>query len=217
MLYIPARRDLPADLQLHLIEGHPYAAEGVAETALEAEMVPGRLPREGLGRRRLPAIVFAAVARRHGADFERLVEDVALTGLEARLALALLRLASADGALTTRPMTPSPPGSARPRAVISRQLAAFARRGLIARTRGGLSRILAAPALKALAGEAAAAWSPTRPRMRGGRPDDPRPRRRRSPPCNEGVLDRGLRVVAGLAILSLAFVRAADPTGLVRL
>ena len=30
-------------------------------------------------------------------------------------------------------------------------------------------------------------------------------------PCNEGVIDRGLRVVAGLAILSLAFVGPQTP------
>ena len=136
-----------------LIEGHPYAAEGVAETALEAEMVPAAAFREKVsGDAAFRDLVFAAVARRF-ADFERLVEDVALTGLEARLARALLRLASADGTLTaTHDALAAEIGSAR--AVVSRQLAAFARRGLIARTRGRI-RILAAPALKALAGEAA--------------------------------------------------------------
>ncbi|MBL9012183.1 MAG: Crp/Fnr family transcriptional regulator [Alphaproteobacteria bacterium] len=136
-----------------LIEGHPYAAEGVAETALEAEMVPAAVFREKVsGDAAFRDLVFAAVARRF-ADFERLVEEVALTGLEARLARALLRLAAADGTLeSTHDALAAEIGSAR--AVVSRQLAAFARRGLIARTRGRI-RILAAPALRALAGETA--------------------------------------------------------------
>lgn len=134
-----------------LVHGTAYTAEGVAETDLVIEILPpaafqARVVEDAVFRARL----FGAVADRF-CDLERLVEDVALTGIPARLARALLRLADPQGMLDLRHEALAIEiGTARE--VISRQLAAFARGGLIAGTRGEI-RLLSLHGLKALAGE----------------------------------------------------------------
>lgn len=132
-------RVTPGDICLQtfgcLVEGRPYSARGVAETALVADVLSPQqfhdaIARDVEFRRR----VFAAVARRF-ADFEQLVEDVALTGFEARLARALLRLAGPDGSVqATHEQLAIETGSGR--AVVSRQLAAFAAAGHVRLQRG---------------------------------------------------------------------------------
>lgn len=123
-----------------LIEGKDYSAEGVAETEVVAEMVPPaefnrRIAEDTAFRRQL----FAAVAHRF-ADLERLVEDVALTGLEARLARLLLRLADAQGrVMATHEALAAEAGSGR--AVVTRQLGSFARDGLVRMSRGQIEII----------------------------------------------------------------------------
>lgn len=118
-----------------LVEGSAYSAEGVVETELEAEFIPQaefhrRVAEDAVFRN----TVFAAVAHRF-ADFEHLVEDLALTGFSARLARALLRLADADNALqTTHDALAAEIGTGR--AVVSRTLGRFAREGLIRLARG---------------------------------------------------------------------------------
>lgn len=90
-----------------------------------------------------------AVSRRFH-DFERLVEDVALIGFDARLARALLRLGKSGDHLTvTHDRLAAETASGR--AFVSRRLAEFQRMGLVETGRGslklvnrdGLSRIAA--------------------------------------------------------------------------
>ncbi len=134
-----------------LVHGTPYTAEGLAETDLVIEIVPPDAFQELVTsdhafRMRL----FGAVADRF-SDLERLVEDVALTGIPARLARALLRLADSDDAVNVRHEALAIEiGSARE--VISRQLAAFYRSGLISGTRGVI-HLVSRPGLNAVAGE----------------------------------------------------------------
>ncbi|NHA15605.1 Crp/Fnr family transcriptional regulator [Thioalkalivibrio sp. XN279] len=118
-----------------LVEGRKYSALGVAESELLADILEppefhAVMARDEAFRQR----VFAAVARRF-ADFEQLVEDVALTGFEARLARALLRLAGPGAVVrATHEQLATETGSGR--AVVSRQLAAFAAAGHVALQRG---------------------------------------------------------------------------------
>jgi CRP/FNR family transcriptional regulator len=135
-----------------LINGQPYSAQGIAETTLEIELVPAaefqqRIVDDEPFRRQL----LAAVAARFG-DMERLVEDVALSGFDCRLARTLLRLADGDGAICrTHEALASEMGSGR--AAVTRGLGSFAERGLIALARGRVT-LLDRAGLAGLAHEA---------------------------------------------------------------
>lgn len=121
-----------------LTEGRSYAAQGTAETAIQAEVLPHTVFRTELAQNdTFRAEVLSAVARRF-ADYERLVEDVALTGFDARLARALLRLEPVDGriAITHEALATE---TASGRAFVSRRLREFARMGLIEQGRGWLT------------------------------------------------------------------------------
>ena len=133
-----------------LTDGRRYTAEGTAETEIKGEMLShAEFRREMAQNDRFRADVLTAVARRF-ADFEQLVEDVALTGFDARLARALLRLAGADDTVTaTHDALAAETASGR--AFVSRRLAEFARQGwvevqrgrVILRDRDALGRIAA--------------------------------------------------------------------------
>ena len=132
-----------------LINSTSYSAQGEAETDLEIEIIPPaqfqRLVVEAPAFRQQ---VFAAVAARF-ADLERLVEDVALSPIETRLARALLRLMDAQGQVSaTQEALASEIGSVRE--VVSRQLNVFAREGLLELTRGHIA-VLGAEQLRRLA------------------------------------------------------------------
>ena len=133
------------------MHGTAYSAEGLAETNLEIEILPpaefqARVIQDGPFRARL----FGAVADRF-SDLERLVEDVALIGIPARLARTLLRMADSEGRVIARhEELASEIGSARE--VVSRQLAVFARGGLILLGRGEI-KLTSSAGLQALAGE----------------------------------------------------------------
>lgn len=120
-----------------LTEGRSYAAQGTAETAIIAEVLPHTLFRAELAHNdAFRSEVLSAVARRF-ADYERLVEDVALTGFDARLARVLLRLEASDGRITiTHEALAAETASGR--AFVSRRLREFARMGLIEQGRGWL-------------------------------------------------------------------------------
>ena len=121
-----------------LVNGSRYSAEGVAETDLELEVIPvGEFRRRVAEDTAFREQLFSAVAARF-ADLERLVEDVALSSVAERLARALLRLAG-DGTMidATHESLATEIGSAR--AVVSRQLGAFQRDGLIEITRGHIT------------------------------------------------------------------------------
>lgn len=134
-----------------LVEGRDYSAEGIAETEVTAEIVPvsefnRRIAEDTAFRSQL----FSAVAHRFG-DLERLVEDVALTGVEARLARLLLRLADEDGRIVaTHEALAAEAGSGR--AVMTRQLGSFARDGLVRVSRGQIE-IVSRDALEILSHE----------------------------------------------------------------
>jgi CRP/FNR family transcriptional regulator len=136
-----------------LAEGKTYAAEGVTEEPLEAFLLSpdafDTLLRDSFEFRRL---VLASIAVRF-SDYESVVETLAFTGLEARLATALLRLAdSANVVRITHEALAAEIGSARE--AVSRQLGMLARDGLVSLARGQiqlmgrdrLSRLAVAPA-----------------------------------------------------------------------
>ncbi len=132
-----------------LTDGRSYSAEGVAETDVEGEVIPHAVFRQRMAEdAAFRDEVMAAVARRF-ADYEQLVEDVALTGFDARLARALLRLArEGDAIVTTHEALAAETASGR--AFVSRRLAEFARLGLIQPGRGRV-RILDRAALERIA------------------------------------------------------------------
>lgn len=123
-----------------LTDGRTYAAEGVAETPLEGEIIPHAAFRQAMSEDgAFRSEVLTAVARRF-ADYEQLVEDVALTGFDARLARVLLRLAqNSDEIRTTHDALAAETASGR--AFVTRRLREFARLGLVETQRGQL-RIL---------------------------------------------------------------------------
>lgn len=138
-----------------LVKGNAYSAEGVAESDLEIEVIPvGEFQRRIEDDLAFRQQLFSAVAARF-ADLERLVEDVALSSIEERLARALLRLAGESDRLdATHEALATEIGSARE--VVSRQLGLFTRAGLIAATRGHID-LIDRPGLEALAHSASAA------------------------------------------------------------
>lgn len=135
-----------------LVQNKSYAAEGTAEDAVDALLIPpatfDTLMRENEAFR---AAVLGSVASRF-ADFEQVVETLAFSGLEERVASVLLRLADGDGIVhATQEALAAEIGSARE--AVSRQLGLFARQGLVAVSRGrvellrrdALSRLVSAP------------------------------------------------------------------------
>ncbi|MBD3730325.1 MAG: Crp/Fnr family transcriptional regulator [Sphingomonadales bacterium] len=138
-----------------LVKGIAYSAEGVAETDLEIEVVPaGEFHRRVREDEQFRSQLFGAVATRF-AELEQLVEDVALSSVEQRLARALLRLADGQRIVhATHEALATEIGSARE--VVSRKLGSFARAGLAASERGHI-RLLDSAGLEALAGQEAVA------------------------------------------------------------
>lgn len=127
-----------------LAEGRTYSAEGIAETTLKGEVIPpGEYERRLSEDADFRQAVFAAVAHRF-ADFEHLVESLASSSIEARLAEALLALAGAgDEVNLTHDALAAEIGSARE--VISRQLSRFERSGLVALARGKVTLLARGP------------------------------------------------------------------------
>lgn len=120
-----------------LVSGAHYSAEGVVEADVAGEIVPtdqfqARLASDGAFR----ALVFDGVAQRF-AEYQRLVEEVALTGFDQRLARVLLRLAGDDGFVAaTHAALASETASGR--AFVSRRLAEFAKLGVVEQAKGGV-------------------------------------------------------------------------------
>jgi CRP/FNR family transcriptional regulator len=131
----------PGDLCLQtfacLTDGRHYSAEGQAETDLEGELIShAEFHRMMLDDDAFRQSVLKAVAARF-TEFENLVEDLALTGFDARLAKVLLRL-SGDGTLIRATHENLAVETASGRAFVSRRLAEFETQGLIIRKRGAL-------------------------------------------------------------------------------
>lgn len=132
-----------------LVEVGHYGAEGVVEADLEGEMIPKavfwRLMQEDEAFR---SEVFAAVAQRFG-DYQRLVEEVALTGFDTRLARVLLRLCDEAGMVrATHGELAAETASGR--AFVSRRLGEFAQKGMVSQGRGEL-RLLDLAGLRRIA------------------------------------------------------------------
>jgi CRP/FNR family transcriptional regulator len=134
-----------------LVGGGHYSAEGVVEADVEGELVPAELFRARLSQDDgFRALVFDGVAARFG-EYQRLVEEVALTGFDARLARVLLRLADEAGfvAATHAALAAE---TASGRAFVSRRLAEMARGGAVVQEKGGV-RVLDRAALERIAAD----------------------------------------------------------------
>ena len=138
VLYRVAPGDVCLQTFACMTDGRSYSAEGVAETDITGEIMPhAQFLRAMAEDTNFRAEVMQAVARRF-ADFEQLVEDVALTGFDARLARVLLRLVG-DGQDISVTHDALAAETASGRAFVSRRLGEFARRGLVRPGRGRLT------------------------------------------------------------------------------
>lgn len=134
-----------------LVSGDRYSAEGVVEADVTGEMVPADLFQARLAADdAFRTLVFDGVATRF-AEYQRLVEEVALTGFDQRLARVLLRLADPAGfvAATHAALAAE---TASGRAFVSRRLADFARQGVVKQAKGGV-RITNRPGLERIAAD----------------------------------------------------------------
>ena len=132
-----------------LLAHEDYPAEGIAETGIEAALVPqatfdALVARSPEFRR----FVFTAYSRRI-TDLFHVIEEVAFQRIDLRLARKLLARADAQGRLqTTHAELATEVGSVRE--VISRQLQEFRRRGWVDLGRGAVT-VTAPAALRRLA------------------------------------------------------------------
>ncbi|MEP2716439.1 Crp/Fnr family transcriptional regulator [Pseudophaeobacter sp.] len=120
-----------------LIEDQSYAAEGVVEEDLQGDLIPADQFRQALEQDPdFRTEVLTSVALRF-SEYQQLIEDVALTGFDARLAKVLLRLRDEAG-LVHATHTALAAETASGRAYVSRRLAEFARRGLVEQRPDGI-------------------------------------------------------------------------------
>ena len=120
-----------------LVSNEPYGAEGVVESDLVGEMVPAGQFREKFAEdTAFRERVMGSVAARF-VEYQKLVEDVALTGFDARLSKALLRMTDTSGKVSAT-HSDLARETASGRAYVSRRLAAFARDGLVRQADDGI-------------------------------------------------------------------------------
>ncbi|MEW9921244.1 Crp/Fnr family transcriptional regulator [Marimonas sp. MJW-29] len=121
-----------------LIKDQVYGADGVAETDLSGHIVPAHEFRKKLAEDEgFRDMIMLSVSSRF-AEYQQLIEDVALTSFDARLAKALIRLAQPGGKV---PATHSELASetASGRAYVTRRLAALAQQGLVEQQEDGVA------------------------------------------------------------------------------
>ncbi|MEK7660723.1 MAG: Crp/Fnr family transcriptional regulator [Pseudomonadota bacterium] len=118
-----------------LTTGTNYSAFGVAEQDLEVEIIAPSMFHQLLAdNKEFRQSIFNSVAIRF-SDFEKLVENVALSSVELRLARALMRLVDEKQFVEmTHEHLANEIGSARE--VVSRQLGKFVKAGIIEMSRG---------------------------------------------------------------------------------
>lgn len=121
-----------------LVEGHTYGAEGIVETDIEGTLIPANLFRQQMETNpEFRQKVLSSVALRF-SEYQQLVEDVALTGFDARLAKVLLRLTDPNGTVhATHSALAAETASGR--AYVSRRLGAMARNGVVEQLPDGIS------------------------------------------------------------------------------
>jgi len=126
-----------------------YQAEGIAETKVQAVAIPRALFDDLIvGSKEFRQFVFTAFSRRVSNLF-RIIEEVAFSRIDIRLAQRLLALADKTGVVhATHQELARELGTARE--VISRQLTEFQRRGWIGSGRGSL-QLLRPSEIEALA------------------------------------------------------------------
>lgn len=115
-----------------------YSAAGIAETPVRAAAVPREVFDELVAQSKsFRDFVFAAFSKRI-TDLFLMIDEVAFQKMDVRLADKLVKLANADGLVSTTHQKLSVElGTARE--VVSRQLQEFQRRGWIAQARGSVN------------------------------------------------------------------------------
>ena len=120
-----------------LINDQPYGAEGVAETEVAGQLVPAsdfhkKLAEDEVFRDR----ILSSVAKRF-AEYQQLVEEIALTSFDARLANVLLRMVGPSGVVATTHAALATE-TASGRAYVTRKLAEFAKKGWVKQKDDGI-------------------------------------------------------------------------------
>lgn len=134
-LYRVSNDEVCVQTTLCLMAGLDYTAEGVTETKVTLVMIPAaRFDALMASSKVFRSFVFSRFGARL-QDISRLLETIAFARIDARLAAALVSRADSDGRVaTTHQGLAEEVGTARE--VVSRQLEAFARAGLVRTARG---------------------------------------------------------------------------------
>lgn len=120
-----------------LINGQPYGAEGMAETEIVGQLVPTHeFHKKFAEDEAFRDEIMWSVAMRF-SEYQQLVEEIALTGFDARLAKVLLRLAGPSSKVgTTHAALATETASGR--AYVTRRLAEFAKRDWVEQKDDGI-------------------------------------------------------------------------------
>jgi len=148
-LYRVSADEVCVQTTLCLMAGLEYSAEGVTETRVTLAMIPAaRFDRLMAVSKVFRAFVFARFGARL-QDISKLLETIAFARIDSRLAQALLALADSEGkVVATHQGLAEEVGTARE--VVSRQLDAFVKAGLVRTSRGEV-RLVDRAALEARA------------------------------------------------------------------
>ncbi len=140
VLYRVAREEVCVQTTLCLMAGLEYSAEGVTESPVTLVMIPAaRFERLMALSHVFRGFVFARFGQRM-QDISRLLETVAFARVDSRIAQILIARAGADNRLAATHQTLAEEiGSARE--VVSRQLQAFAKAGLVRLGRGEIELV----------------------------------------------------------------------------
>lgn len=132
-----------------LINDQPYGAEGLAETDVSGQLVPAsEFHQRFADDEAFRDVIMSSVATRF-AEYQQLVEEVALTGFDARLAKVLLRMAGPFGMVATTHAALATE-TASGRAYVTRRLAEFAKKDWVEQKDDGI-KILNRPELEQVA------------------------------------------------------------------
>ncbi len=120
-----------------LINDQPYGAEGVAETPITGQLVPASdFHKKFADDKAFRDVIMSSVATRF-AEYQQLVEEIALTGFDSRLAKVLLRMVGPSSmVMTTHAALATETASGR--AYVTRRLAEFAKKGWVEQKDDGI-------------------------------------------------------------------------------